>query len=166
MRFASDGLDEDAARRYVAGQVGLFVLALAHALLFWPVRDALALFLGGIVVAFAFEVPAIRVGLFSHHLRPRVLGVPVSVLLAWPAVVYVSVRLAGLFVVGDVATAAVAAVLATLFDAVADPPAAAEGAWNYPDTAVSDPRFRGVPWWNFAGWLLVVFLTAMLPVWL
>lgn len=166
MRLGTDALEEDVARRYVGGQVALFVLALGHALLTWPPLDVLALFLGGVVVALALEVPAIRAGLLRHNLRPEVVGVPVSVLLAWPAVVYVSVRAAGLIVDGPVATAALAAVVATLFDAVADPPAAAEGAWEYPDTAVSEPRFRGVPWWNFAGWLLVVFLTAMLPVWL
>lgn len=166
MRLGTDALDADVARRYAGSQVALFCLALAHALLTWPLRNVLALFLSGVVVAFALEAPVIRLGLLRHNLRPLVAGVPVSVLLAWPAVVYVAVRAAGLVVDGAAATAALAAVLATLFDAVADPQAVGESAWEYPDTPVSDLRFGGVPWWNFAGWLAVVFLTAMLPVWL
>lgn len=165
MRLATDALDHRTARRYAGGQVLIFVLTLAHALLTWPLPDVFALFLGGIVVAVVFETPAVRTGLLSHNLRPQVLRVPVSVLLAWPAAVYLAVRVAGLLVDGGVETAALAAAVATLFDAVADPPAAAEGAWDYPDTPVSEPRFRGVPWWNFAGWLVVAFLTAMFPVW-
>lgn len=166
MELALRDCPESVARRYTTTNVGLFVLTLGHAVLTWPLTDTLALFGGGIVVAFVAEAPAIRAGLFHHNIRPQLLGVPLTVLLAWPAVVYVTVRVAGLLVSGGVAVAALAAVLATLFDMGTDPPAVEEGAWTYPDTPISAPRFRGVPWWNFAGWLVVVFLTAMLPVWL
>lgn len=168
MRLAVEGsgFAEAAARRYAATNAVLFVLTLGHALATWPLSDVVALFGGGIVVAFVAEAPAIRAGFFYHNLRPQVARVPVWVLLAWPSVVYVAVRAAGLLVDGAVATAALAAVLGTSLDLFADPPAVEDGAWVYPDRPLSEPRFRGVPWWNFAGWLVVVFVTAMLPVWL
>jgi uncharacterized membrane protein len=155
-----------AAMRYAISQAGLFVLTVAHALLTWPVADAVTLFVGGAAVAFAVEAPAIRAGLFTHYLRPKLAGVPLTILLAWPAVVYVSVRLASLLVDGAVAIAATAAVIGTLADLVADPPAVADGAWEFHRADIPGPWVRGVPWWNFAGWLLVVFVTAMLPHWL
>ncbi|MFW5939479.1 MAG: carotenoid biosynthesis protein [Halolamina sp.] len=150
------------ARRYVRTQLGLFLATLAHALLTWPVPEVVALFAGGVAVALAVEAPAIRAGLFTHHLRPQVARVPVSVLLAWPAVVYLAVRAASVVVDGTLAVAATAAVLATLVDAVVEPGAVDDGAWEY-GHAVASPRVRGIPWWNAAGWLVVVFVTALLP---
>lgn len=155
-------IDDATARRYVGTQIGLFLLTLAHAVLTWPLSEVLALFGGGIAVAFVAEAPAIRAGLFTHHLRPKLAGVPVSILLAWPAVVYLAVRAASLAVDGPVAVAGVAAVLATLADAAVEPGAVRDGAWEYAET-IPGPRVRGVPWWNAAGWLGVVFVTALLP---
>jgi hypothetical protein len=165
MEFATtdSGFEETAARRFVLTNATLFALTLSHALLTWPLADVLALFGGGIVVAFVAEAGVIRVGLLRHHVRPQVLGVPGAVLLGWPAFVYAAVRVAGLFLADPVAVAALAAVLATLVDVVVDPPSLEEGAWAYPQSRLSGTRYRGVPWWNFAGWLAVVFLTAMLP---
>lgn len=164
--MADRQISDRMALRYTVSQAGLFALTLAHALLTWPAADALTLFVGGAVVAFAVEAPAIRAGLFTHHLRPQLAGVPVTILLAWPAVVYLSVRIASLLVEGPVAVAATAAVMGTLLDIVADPPAVEDGAWEYHREDIPGPWIRGVPWWNFAGWLLVVFVTAMLPHWI
>lgn len=155
-------IDAATARRYVASQVGLFLLTLAHALVTWPLPDAVALFGGGVAVAFAVEAPSIRAGLFTHFLRPKVAGVPVSILLAWPAVVYLAVRAASLVVNGPLAVAGLAAVLAAVADAVVEPGAVRDGAWEYSEK-IPGPRVRGVPWWNAAGWLGVVFVTALLP---
>ncbi|MFW5935269.1 MAG: carotenoid biosynthesis protein [Halolamina sp.] len=155
-------IDAATARRYVASQVGLFLLTLGHALLTWPLPETAALFAGGVAVAFAVEARAIRAGLFTHYLWPRIAGVPVSILLAWPAVVYLAVRAASLVVDGPLAVAGTAAVLATLADAAIEPRAVAAGAWTYADV-IPGPRLRGVPWWNAAGWLGVVFVTALLP---
>jgi len=98
------------------------------------------------------------------HVGPQVLGVPLVVLLAWPATVYVFFRVAGLLVPGGAQAAALAAVAATLLDVVQDPVGVRRGLWSYPESAVSWPRFRGVPWWNFVAWLVVVFVTSMLVV--
>jgi putative membrane protein len=159
-------IDDHDAKRYVVSQAGLFLLTFAHALLTWPLADVLVLFVGGAAVAFLVEAPAIRAGVFTHHLRPRVAGIPVTILLAWPSVVYVAVRVASLLVEGAVAVAVAATVLATLADVAMDPPAVADGAWEFRGEWIPGPWFREVPWWNFAGWLVVVFVTAMLPHWL
>lgn len=163
--MADRPISDRVALRYTVSQASLFVLTVTHALLTWPVADVLTLFLGGVAVAFAFEAPAIHAGLFTHHLRPKLAGVPFTILLAWPAVVYISVRIASLLVDGAVAVAMTAAVIGTLADVVADPPAVEDGAWEYHREDIPGPWVRGVPWWNFAGWLLVVFVTAMLPHW-
>lgn len=155
-------IDARTARRYVVGQFALVLATVGHALLTWPLSETVALFAGGVAVAFAVEAPAIRAGLLTHHLRPQIAGAPVSILLAWPAVVYLAVRTASLVVDGPLVVAGTAAVLATLADAVIEPRAVTAGAWTYAD-ALPGPRVRGVPWWNAAGWLVVVFVTALLP---
>jgi hypothetical protein len=91
-------------------------------------------------------------------------GVPVTVLLVWPAVVYVAYRVAALVVAPGVPAAALAAVLATAGDVFTDPNGVRDGIWRYPESPVSEPRYRGVPWWNFVGWIAIVFLTALFPV--
>lgn len=154
----------DALRRYQLTNVGLFVVALAHALATWPLERTAALFLGGVAVAGVLEVIGVASGLLEHELRPQVLGVPLSVLLVWPAVVYVFYRIAALLAPSGVATAALAAVLATAADVLLDPEGVRNGVWRYPESRLSTPRFRGVPWWNYLAWLVVVFLTATLAV--
>lgn len=152
-----------AERRFVVGTLLLGGAALAHAALTWSVRPTIVLFGGCAVVAFLAEALVVRLGLLRHRVRPQVAGVPLVVLLAWPATVYVSYRAATFVLPPGVAAAALAAVAATLFDAATDPIGVAAGHWAYPESPLSRPRFRGVPWWNFAGWLVVVFVTALLP---
>lgn len=155
----------DARRQFVASTLLLAAVVLAHALLTWPLRSTLVLFGGGAAIALVAEVPAIRLGLLRHHAEPRVAGVPLVVLAAWPTTVYVFYRAAALVVPVGVQAAALAAVVATLFDVFQDPVGVERGLWTYPEARISSPRWRGVPWWNFAGWLAVVFVTAMLVVW-
>lgn len=152
-----------ALQRYQLANVGLFVASLAHALLTWPVRRIAALFLGGFLIASAAELAVVRSGLVKHNLRPRVAGVPVSILLVWPAIVYLSYRIALLFVPAGIEAAALAAAIATGIDVPTDPDGVENGVWEYPESPLSTPRFRSVPWWNFVGWFAIVFVTAMLP---
>jgi putative membrane protein len=101
--------------------------------------------------------------MLRHNYRPQVASVPVSILLAWPAVVYLFYRGALLVAPAGAGAAAVTAVAATLVDAITDPILLDRGAWEYPEWVLSEPRFRGVPWWNFVGWLAITFVTALLP---
>lgn len=142
--------------------LGLAAITLAHALVTWPLDRTVVLFAGGAVIAFVAEALVIRSGLLEHHTGPQVAGVPVAVAAVWPAVVYVWYRIALLAVDPGLPGAVLTAVLATAWDAVTDPPQVGD-LWSYPPSPLSEPRFRGVPWWNFAGWLLIVFVTAMLP---
>ena len=153
----------DAKRQFVVGTLSFSTVALAHALWTWPLRSTLVLFVGGAAIAFVGEVNVIRQGLLRHHVEPQVRGVPLVVLAAWPATVYVFYRAAALVVTAGVQAAALAAVVATLFDVFQDPVGVERGLWTYPAARLSEPRWRGVPWWNFAGWLVIVFVTAMLP---
>jgi len=153
----------DVLRRYQLTNVGLFLVAVAHALFTWRPRATVALFVGGALVAFVLEAAVVGAGLLEHTLRPRVAGVPVTILLAWPSIVYLAYRLALLVAPPGVGAAAVAAVLATAADVLGDPDGVRNGVWEYPLARVSKPRYRGVPWWNFLGWLAIVFLIAMIP---
>jgi uncharacterized membrane protein len=143
--------------------VALGVVALAHALLTWPPQRALALFVGGAAVAFAAEVVGVHLGLLEHHLEPQVLGVPVVVALGWPATVYVALRLSLLVLPLGIGAALLAAGLATLQDVVLDPRGVEDRAWRYPRVPVSSHRYEDVPYWNFAAWFVISFVTASLP---
>lgn len=146
------------SRVFVGSTVALGVVALAHAILTWPARVTVAFFGGGAVVAFVAEVAVVRLGWLEHHVGPKALGVPLYALLGWTGVVYVAFRLA-LLVADGWAAVAVAALLATGYDALTDPRGVAEGFWTYTDD-LPGPRFAGVPWWNTAGWLLISAITA------
>lgn len=152
----------DVERRYTWGILGVGAIALAHAAWTWSPERAAALFVGGAAIAFIGEVVVVQLGLVEHTLEPRVVRVPVLVLLAWPATVYVALRLALLIVPLGVGAAALAAVLATAYDVVADPRGVEAGVWRYPRHPLSAGRYRGVPYWNFAGWFAISFLTALL----
>ena len=152
----------DLQRRYAAPTLMMGAAALAHALATWPAQRALAVFVGGAAIAFAAEVVAVHLGLLEHHLEPQVIGVPVIVLLGWPTTIYVALRLALFVVPLGLGAAVLAAVLATLSDLVLDPRGVEDRAWRYPRVPVSVNRYRDVPYWNFAAWLVISFLTAML----
>jgi putative membrane protein len=137
------------------------VVTLGHALLTWRPASTAALFVGGGLLAFGAELVGVHTGLLEHELRPQIAGVPVSVILVWPAVVYATYRLALLAVPAGIPAATLAAVLATALDVLTDPNGVREGVWRYPEHPLSTPRFRGVPWWNFMAWFLLVFLTAL-----
>lgn len=150
-------------RRYAMTSLGLGAAALGHGLLTWPVDRTLALFVGGAAIVFAAEVAGQQWGLVEHELVPQVLDVPVLVLLAWPATVYVTLRLALFVVPLGLGAALLAALVATLSDVVMEHQGLADGAWRYPRHPWSTARFRGVPYWNFGAWLGLSFLTALLP---
>jgi uncharacterized membrane protein len=141
--------------RFGVGSLAVAALSVAHGALTWgPVAAAT---FAGVAVALAFvaEVAVVGVGLLEHHTRPRLAGVAVPALLGWIGATYLSYRAALLVVAPDVAPVA-AAVLATAFDVAADPRGVDDGLWSYPESRLSEPRYRGVPWWNFAGWLVLV----------
>ena len=150
------------ARWFVRGALALWGIALAHAALTWPPAATIALFGGGAVVAFVAEAVAINLGWLEHHVGPTLLGVPLYVLPAWTGVVYVAVRVAILATDGAAAIA-LAAALATTYDLLTDHQGVDRGLWTYTDD-LPGPRYRGIPWWNFAGWVAISAATAALAV--
>lgn len=145
-------------RTYAASAAGLGVVAFVHALLTWPLDAVVAFFVGGAAVAFAAEAVAVHAGLLEHHVQRTVLGVPAYVPLAWVGVVYVWFRIALLATDGWPAVA-LAAALATGYDALVDNRGVADGRWTYTDD-LPGPRHGAVPWWNYAGWLAISAVTA------
>ena len=146
------------SRTFAATTAAVGLVALAHAFLTWPLDATVALFGGGAVVAFAAEAVVINLGLLEHHVGPKLLGVPLYVLLGWTGAVYVAFRVA-LLATDGWAAVALGAVLATTYDVLVDHQGVEKGYWTYTDD-LPGPRHRGVPWWNFAGWFAVSTITA------
>jgi hypothetical protein len=146
------------SRTFAATTVALGVIALAHAVLTWPLDATLAFFAGGALVAFVAEAVVINLGWLDHHVGPKLLGVPLYVLFGWTGVVYFAFRLS-LLVIDGWPAVAFAAALATTYDIFTDYRGVSEGHWTYTDD-LPGPRFRDVPWWNFAGWFVISTLTA------
>ncbi|MCD2202450.1 carotenoid biosynthesis protein [Halobacterium sp. KA-6] len=145
-------------RAFATSVAAVGLVAFAHAVLTWPPVAVLAFFGGGAAVAFVAEAVVINLGWLEHHVGPKVLGVPVYVLFGWTGAVYVAFRAALLVTEGWLAVA-LAAVLATGYDVLVDHRGVADGRWTYTDD-LPGPRVRGVPWWNFAGWLAISAVTA------
>jgi len=149
-------------RRFVGGSVALGGLALGHAALTWPSRATVAFFCGGAAIAVLAEAVAINAGWLDHHVGPKLAGVPLYLLPAWTGTVYVAVRIA-LFVTDGPTAVALAAALATTYDVLTDHRGVEEGLWSFRG-GPPGPRFRGVPWWNFAGWFAISAAVAALGV--
>lgn len=122
-------------------------------MLTWPFDATMAFFGGGALLAFVAEAIVINLRWLEHHAGPKLIGVPLYVLFGWTGVVYVAFRLSLLITDGWTAVAT-AAVIATMYDVLADPRGLADGHWTYIDD-LPGPRYRGVPWWNFVGWLAI-----------
>ena len=142
--------------------VALGIVTLAHAAFTWPLYATLAFFVGGALVAFIGEAVVINANWLEHHIGPKVVGVPLYLLFGWTGTIYISFRLA--LLVTDGWTAVVAAgILATTYDVLTDHYGVRDGHWTYTDD-LPGPRYHGVPWWNFVGWLVISFLTAAFAI--
>ena len=152
-----------ADRRSFAGTVvAIGIVAVVHALVTWPLFATIAFFCGGVIVAFVAEAVAINRGWLEHHIGPKLVGVPVYILFGWTGTVYVAFRVA-LLVTDGWGAVVMAGVLATGYDILIDHRQVEDGHWTYTDDHYG-PRFRGVPWWNFAAWLVISWLTAAFAV--
>ncbi len=149
-------------RSFIGITVLLGMVAFVHALVTWPIAATIALFGGGAVLAFLGEAIAINGGWVRHHLGTTVLGVPLFVLFGWVGVAYIALRVA-LLVVRGVPAVLVAASLPTMYDVLTDHYGVEAGYWSYTDE-LPGPRYRGVPWWNYAGWFVLVGATTALAI--
>lgn len=145
-------------RTFVTTTLGLGLVTLAHALVTWPIAATLALFGGGAAIAFVAEAVVVNLGWLEHHLGRTVAGAPLYVLFGWTGLTYLAFRTALLVTDGWVAVVA-AGSLATAYDMLTDHRGVEEGYWTYL-ADLGGPRYRDVPWWNFAGWFAISCLTA------
>lgn len=149
-------------RGIVVSSIVLCGIGLAHAAFTWPPRATIALFGGGAAIAFVAEAVAVNLGWLEHHVGPTVLGVPLYVLAGWTGITYATFR-GALLATDGVTAVLLAAALATGYDVLTDHRGVTEGYWTYTDD-LPGPRHRGVPWWNFAGWLAISSATAALSL--
>lgn len=149
-------------RLFAGATVAGGLVALVHATYTWPLGAAVAMFGGGAVIAFVAEGLVVNGGWLDHHIDPQIIGVPVYLLFAWPGVTYVAYRVALLGLDGWIAVGGTA-LLATTVDVFTDHYGAAAGYWTYTD-AIPGPRYRGVPWWNYVGWAVVISLTVAITM--
>ena len=149
-------------RGIVATSLLLWGVGFTHAAVTWPANAVVAFFAGGAVLTFIAEVVGINLGLLEHHVAPRFVGVPLYLLFAWTGAIYPPFRIA-LVVLDGWAAAALTAVIVTAYDVLTDHRGVAEGYWSYTDD-LPGPRFRGVPWWNYAAWFVLGLLTSLLAV--
>jgi hypothetical protein len=62
------------------------LVALAHALLTWPLRATVGFFVGGALVAFIAEAAVINLDWLDHHIGPKLVGVPLYLLFGWTGI--------------------------------------------------------------------------------
>ncbi|MFB6299479.1 MAG: carotenoid biosynthesis protein [Halobacteriales archaeon] len=142
--------------------IALGVVTISHAVVTWPVDAILVFFGGGTLIAFVAEAIAINLGWLDHHVGPKFIGVPPYPIFGWTGSIYIMFRLALLATTGWTAVVTTAALAAT-YDLLTDHRGVADGYWTYTDD-LPGPRFRGVPWWNFAGWFAVSFLLTAITI--
>lgn len=152
----------DRSQRFAVTTVLLGLATLAHAALTWPAAATITFFGGGALVAFGAEAFVIALGWLDHHIGPKVAGVPLYVLFGWTAAIYLAFR-GALLVTDGWAAVALAGGIATVYDMLVDHMGVEQGYWTYTDD-LPGPRYREVPWWNFAGWLAISWVTAALAV--
>lgn len=153
---------ENIAKRYSIISILLFVGGVTHAILFWPIRAAIAVFLGGMIIVFVAEVIVAKGNLVIHHVEPKFVDVPIYVLFGWPATVYILFRLA-LFVGDGMVAVGLTGIIAVLYDIPTEQNGLEHELWEYTE-AGRGPQFNGVPWWNFAGWFVISAVTASLAL--
>ncbi|QOJ79147.1 carotenoid biosynthesis protein [Infirmifilum lucidum] len=134
--------------------------SICAASVFW--RGAMLLFLSGSLTGFIFEVIGLSTGLpfgsYTYHwAAPRILGVPVPVVVAWGTYVYTS-YLSSLPLPGRRGRAVATVLYMVFLDLGLDPVMVERGLWEW--TAPGSSWF-GVPVSNFAGWGLVTAIAVL-----
>lgn len=163
------GADSPSSRTVTAHAIAISTLCVAHSLRTRGLRRTLIFAaLGTAVPAFA-EYLAINVlKALRHHARPQAKGVPLAIVLGWYNVSYAAFSVAEslLAATGSKrsrrrALPPAVALLATDLDLLLDPAGLDAGLWewNGEGTYAREIRGgngrRGVPLYNFAGWLAI-----------
>ena len=161
-------MDSRLSKAVTAHSLIVATLSVAHSLRTRGLRSTLLFAAFGNAIPILGELVAVNVlKLLRHHLRPRVGGVPLAIILGWYNVGYGT-----LAVIESIthptdphegqrrrAPAPGVALAATSFDLLLDPFGLDLGLWEWSDdslyaSGVEGPnKKRGVPLLNFAGWV-------------
>ncbi|MDM7921578.1 MAG: isopentenyl-diphosphate Delta-isomerase [Pyrinomonadaceae bacterium] len=149
-----------------AVNVVLFAVPVIWALRRWlGWRDGMLLFAILGVYALAIETTAIITGFpyghfgYSDYLGYRILGyAPWTVAFAWTPLMLGAFAFASLVAANRVVRIVLTTIILTGFDFVLDPGAVYLGFWQYADGG----WYYGVPWSNFAGWLVSGFIGSVI----
>jgi len=162
--FASAAVFNALVVASVAVQAAAVLLALSEA---WGRRRTLLMAASTGVLAWGIEAAGSSTGFpFGHYdyttsLRPQLLGVPLVIPLAWLMMLPVAWAVAQLLSRGRArwTFVALSAAAFTAWDLFLDPQMVSWGYWVW-----ASPRgYFGIPWSNYAGWLLsAALLTAVL----
>ncbi len=134
--------------------LAFLVASVGTALTFW--RSAPLLLFTGSLIGLAFEILGLSTGLpfgsYSYRwTAPRILGVPVPVVVAWGMYIY-TFYLSSLPLPSRRGRAVATALYMVFLDLGVDPVMVEKGLWVW---KASGPDWFGVPVSNFAGWGLV-----------
>ncbi|MFZ5365166.1 MAG: carotenoid biosynthesis protein [Patescibacteria group bacterium] len=160
----------------------MFIFVLWHALLKFGVKNSM-IFLGlSLIISFLAEYFGVNCGYmfgggyhYADYLMPKLLGVPVLVIIMWLAIIYICYQLAehitdfsfkkqtplGRKFIVSAAASLLTALAAVAWDLTMDPLAVSAGWWTWAaDHAGS--RLLGVPVGNFMGWVIVSFAIVLI----
>ncbi len=128
-------------------------VAFIHGMLYWSATATFVLFTTGALIGFGAEVFVISRGWLEHHVTPAIAGVPLYILCGWVTTLYLVVR-AALLVASGWQAVLLAGAVATGYDMIVDHIGVRFELWSYTG-GPPGPALGAVPWWNFAGWMLI-----------
>ncbi|MEV0569702.1 carotenoid biosynthesis protein [Dactylosporangium sp. NPDC050588] len=157
----------------VATVVAGYLLSVGHAWLSRGPRAAAVLVLVTTGGGFAVEAAGRSTGYpfgdydYTGSLGPRLLGVPLTIPLAWTWMAWPAWVAAARLTRRRWARAGIAGLGLATWDLFLDPQMVAEGHWHWSSPGAALPGVPGIPLTNYLGWLVVAsVLAAALTLWL
>jgi len=160
----------------------IFLFALWHALLKFGWKNTVIFLIIALIISFASEYVGVKWGhlfgggyRYSENILPKILGIPIIVMLMWLAILYITYQIAehiadfkftkkisiGAKVVLSACTAILTGLATVGWDLAMDPLASRAGWWTWYNYDV-DQSFMNVPYGNFIGWIIVSFLVVFI----
>lgn len=154
-----------------------FAVVFLMLLLVLPVRSVVMSFLVCSGVAWLFEFFGSSLGFpfggydYTNYLNPKFLGVPLLIPLAWFMMLPTAWAIAAVItpkrrVFSPAAYVLVSALAITAWDLFLDPQMVSWGFWVWENPQAYGSTYFGIPWVNYAGWVLTgCVITALVRPW-
>ncbi len=150
-----------------------FFATVSAVLLRWHLYSVLIVFCWVAGVAWLFEFFGSHFGFpfggydYTKYLQPKIFGVPLLIPLAWFMMLAPSWVIANLVVPKNkvytlAAYVFISALAVTAWDLFLDPQMVAWGFWIWEKPAPQSLVYFGIPWSNFAGWMLTAIIATTL----